>query len=154
MVYAKTLHYIIVRKNKLYIMTDLKQMMDSVTLVDCQKEIEQQLGSIATHDNRMKRAVLLCFWGEAILNEIAKEDPDRFIDELKVYLSKITEENSEKGKRLMSHVKENGEIVKNIDTISDELREISSKVNSLMKDYDNRLTEIIKTRDNLPVCKL
>lgn len=129
-------------------------MMDSIALVDCQKEIEQQLGSIVTHNNRMKRAVLLCFWGEAILNEIAKENPDGFIDELKAYLCKITDENSEKGKRLMSHVKENGEIVKNIDTISDELREISEKVNSLMADYDNRLREIIKTRDNLPVYKL
>lgn len=135
-------------------MIDLKQMMDSVTLVDCQKEIEQQLNSIATHDNRMKRAVLLCFWSEAILNEIAKENPDRFVDELKAYLSKIADENSENAKHLMSHVKENGEIVKNIDTISDELREIGAKVNSLMTDYDNRLTEIIKTRDNLPVCKL
>lgn len=135
-------------------MTDLKQMLDSVTLKDCQKEIERQLNSIAIHDNRMKRAVLLCFWGEAILNEIAKENPDGFIDELKAYLSKIIDENSEKSKRLMAHVKENGEIVKNIDTISDELREINAKVNSLMKDYDNRLTEIIKTRDNLPVCKL
>lgn len=135
-------------------MTDLKQMLDSVTLKDCQKEIEGQLNSIAIHDNRMKRAVLLCFWGESILNEIAKENPDGFIDELKAYLSKIIDENSEKSKRLMAHVKENGEIVKNIDTISDELREISAKVNSLMKDYDNRLTEIIKTRDNLPVCKL
>lgn len=135
-------------------MMDLKQMMDTLTLMECQKEIEQQFASIAIHDNRMKRAVLLCFWGEAILNEIAKENPDGFIDELKAYLSKIIDENSEKSKRLMAHVKENGEIVKNIDTISDELREISAKVNSLMKDYDNRLTEIIKTRDNLPVCKL
>lgn len=129
-------------------------MMDSIALIDCQKEIEQQLSSIATHDNRMKRAVLLCFLGEAILNEIAKENTDKFIDELKAYLTKITDDNSENGKRLMSHVKENGEIVKNIDIISDELREISAKVNSLMTDYDNRLTEIIKTRDNLPVCKL
>ena len=54
----------------------------------------------------------------------------------------------------MVHVKENGDIVKNIDTISDELSELSEKVNSLMSEYDNRLTEIIKTRDNLPVCKL
>lgn len=129
-------------------------MMDSVALVDCQKEIEQQLGSIATHDNRMKRVVLLCFLGEAILKEIAKENPDRFIDELKAYLSKIADENLEKGKQLMVHVKENGDIVKNIDTISDELREISANVNSLITDYDNKLREIIKTRDNLPVCKL
>ena len=54
----------------------------------------------------------------------------------------------------MAHVKENGEILKHIDTISNELREISEKVNLLMTDYDNRLTEVIKTRDNLPVCKL
>lgn len=135
-------------------MTDLKQMMDSVTLMECQKEIEQQLNSIAKHDNRMKRAVLLCFLGEAVLKEIAKENPEQFIDELNAYLGKIVDGNSENSKRLMAHVKENAEIVKNIDTISDELREISTKVNALMADYDNQLTEIIRFRDNQPVCKL
>lgn len=135
-------------------MTDLKQMMDSVTLTECQKEIEQQLASIGTHGNSMKRAVLLCILGEAVLEGIAKEDPDKFIDELKAYLDKIANGNTENGKRLMAHVKENGEIVKNIDTISDELREISTKVKGLMAEYDNRLAEVIRTRDNLSVGKL
>lgn len=135
-------------------MINLNQMMDSATLMECQKEIEQQFASIAIHDNRMKRAVLLCLLGEAVLDEIAKEDPDKFIDELKAYLDKIANGNTENGKQLMAHVKENSEIVKNIDTISDELREISTKVNMLMADYDNRLAEVIRTRDNLSVSKL
>ena len=154
MVDAKIQHCIIVRKSKYCIMTDLKQMMDSVTLVECQKVIEQQLNSIAKHDNRMKRAVLLCFLGEAVLKEIAKENPEQFVDELNAYLGKIVDVNTENCKSLMAHVKENEEIVKNIDTISDELREISANVNSLITDYDNKLREIIKTRDNLPVCRL
>ena len=136
-------------------MINLKQMIDSIPLVDCQKEIEQQFPSNATHNNYMKRAVLLCFLGEAVLNEISKENTDKFIDELKTYLDEIVNTgNSENNKGLMAHVKENGEILKHIDTISNELREISEKVNLLMTDYDNRLTEVIKTRDNLPVCKL
>lgn len=135
-------------------MTDLKQMMDSISLIECQKEIEQQLASIDKHGNSMKRAVLLCFLGEAVLERIVKEDSDKFIDELKAYLDDIVKGNSENGKRLMAHVKENGEIVKNIDAISDELHEISTKVKGLMADYDNRLAEVIRTRDNLSVGKL
>ena len=54
----------------------------------------------------------------------------------------------------MLHVKENEEIVRNIDTISDNLRDISSKVAGLMADFDNQLTEVIRTRDKLSVGKL
>ena len=103
----------------------------------------------------MKRAVLLCLFGEVIISEIAKEDPDMFIEELREYLNKIiSEENTENYRKLMLHVKENEEIVRNIDTISDNLRDISSKVAGLMADFDNQLTEVIRTRDKLSVGKL
>lgn len=136
-------------------MIDLEQMMNSVSLTECKKEIEKQFASVAKHDNKMKRAVLLCLFGEVIISEIAKEDPDMFIEELREYLNKIiTEENTENYRKLMLHVKENEEIVRNIDTISDNLREISSKVAGLMADFDNQLTEVIRTRDKLSVGKL
>lgn len=78
-----------------------------------------------------------------------------FIEELREYLNKIiSEENTENYRKLMLHVKENEEIVRNIDTISDNLREISSKVAGLMADFDNQLTEVIRTRDKLSVGKL
>lgn len=136
-------------------MIDLEQMMNSVSLTECKKEIEKQFASVAKHDNKMKRAVLLCLFGEVIISEIAKEDPDMFIEELREYLNKIiSEENTENYRRLMLHVKENEEIVRNIDTISDNLRDISSKVAGLMADFDNQLTEVIRTRDKLSVGKL
>lgn len=136
-------------------MIDLEQMMNSVSLTECKKEIEKQFASVAKHDNKMKRAVLLCLFGEVIISEIAKEDPDMFIEELREYLNKIiSEENTENYRKLMLHVKENEEIVRNIDTISDNLRVISSKVTGLMADFDNQLTEVIRTRDKLSVGKL
>lgn len=136
-------------------MIDLEQMINSIPLMECKKEIENQFASVAKHDNKMKRAVLLCLFGEVIISEIAKEDPDMFIEELREYLNKIiSEENTENYRKLMLHVKENEEIVRNIDTISDNLREISSKVTSLMADFDNQLTEVIRTRDKLSVGKL
>lgn len=136
-------------------MIDLEQMMNSVSLTECKKEIEKQFASVAKHDNKMKRAVLLCLFGEVIISEIAKEDPDMFIEELREYLNKIiSEENTENYRKLMLHVKENEEIVRNIDNISDNLREISSKVAGLMADFDNQLTEVIRTRDKLSVGKL
>lgn len=136
-------------------MIDLEQMMNSVSLTECKKEIENQFASVAKHDNKMKRAVLLCLFGEVIIKEIAKEDPDMFIEELREYLNKIiSEENTENYRKLMLHVKENEEIVRNIDTISDNLRDISSKVAGLMADFDNQLTEVIQTRDKLSVGKL
>lgn len=136
-------------------MIDLEQMMNSVSLAECKKEIEKQFASVAKHDNKMKRAVLLCLFGEAIISEIAKEDPDMFIEELREYLNKIiSEENTENYRKLMLHVKENEEIVRNIDTISDNLRDISSKVAGLMADFDNQLSEVIRTRDKLSVGKL
>lgn len=134
---------------------NLETMMNSVSLTECKKEIEKQFASVAKHDNKMKRAVLLCLFGEVIISEIAKEDPDMFIEELREYLNKIiSEENTENYRKLMLHVKENEEIVRNIDTISDNLRDISSKVASLMADFDNQLTEVIRTRDKLSVGKL
>jgi|GEM_PF-4820097 len=134
---------------------NLEIMMNSVSLTECKKEIEKQFASVAKHDNKMKRAVLLCLFGEVIISEIAKEDPDMFIEELREYLNKIiSEENTENYRKLMLHVKENEEIVRNIDTISDNLRDISSKVAGLMADFDNQLTEVIRTRDKLSVGKL
>lgn len=134
---------------------NLETMMNSVSLTECKKEIEKQFASVANHDNKMKRAVLLCLFGEVIISEIAKEDSDMFIEELREYLNKIiSEENTENYRKLMLHVKENEEIVRNIDTISDNLREISSKVAGLMVDFDNQLTEVIRTRDKLSVGKL
>lgn len=134
---------------------NLETMMNSVSLTECKKEIKKQFASVAKHDNKMKRAVLLCLFGEVIISEIAKEDPDMFIEELREYLNKIiSEENTENYRKLMLHVKENEEIVRNIDTISDNLREISSKVAGLMADFDNQLTEVIRTRDKLSVGKL
>ena len=125
---------------------NLETMMNSVSLTECKKEIEKQFASVAKHDNKMKRAVLLCLFGEVIISEIAKEDPDMFIEELREHLNKIiSEENTENYRKLMLHVKENEEIVRNIDTISDNLREISSKVTGLMADFDNQLTEVIRT---------
>lgn len=135
-------------------MTDLKQMIDSVGLTECRKEIECQLASIASHDNHMKRVVLLCLLGDAVLGEIAKENPDSFFAELKAYLTKIVNDNTENSKRLMAHIKENDEIVKNIDVVSDELRHISTSINVLMADYDNRLSEIVRARDDEPISKL
>lgn len=134
---------------------NLETMMNSVSLTECKKEIEKQFASVVKHDNKMKRAVLLCLFGEVIISEIAKEDPDMFIEELREHLNKIiSEENTENYRKLMLHVKENEEIVRNIDTISDNLREISSKVTGLMADFDNQLTEVIRTRDKLSVGKL
>ena len=134
---------------------NLETMMNSVSLTECKKEIENQFASAAKHDNKMKRAVLLCLFGEVIIREIAKEDPDIFIEELREYLNKIiSDENTENYRKLMLHVKENEEIVRNIDTISDNLRDISSKVAGLMADFDNQLTEVIRTRDKLSVGKL
>lgn len=134
---------------------NLDTMMNSVSLTECKKEIEKQFASVAKHDNKMKRAVLLCLFGEVIISEIAKEDPDMFIEELREYLNKIiSEENTENYRKLMLHVKENEEIVRNIDNISDNLRDISSKVEGLMADFDNQLTEVIRTRDKLSVGKL
>ena len=134
---------------------NLETMMNSVSLTECKNEIEKQFASVANHDNKMKRAVLLCLFGEVIISEIAKEDPDMFIEELREYLNKIiSEENTENYRKLMLHVKENEEIVRNIDTISDNLRDISSKVAGLMADFDNQLTEVIRTRDKLSVGKL
>ena len=134
---------------------NLETMMNSVSLTECKKEIEKQFASVAKHDNKMKRAVLLCLFGEVIISEIAKENPDMFIEELREHLNKIiSEENTENYRKLMLHVKENEEIVRNIDTISDNLREISSKVTGLMADFDNQLTEVIRTRDKLSVGKL
>lgn len=134
---------------------NLETMMNSVSLMECKKEIEKQFASVAKHDNKMKRAVLLCLFGEVIISEIAKEDPDMFIEELREYLNKIiSEENTENYRKLMLHVKENEEIVRNIDTIPDNLRDISSKVAGLMADFDNQLTEVIRTRDKLSVGKL
>lgn len=136
-------------------MMDLEQMVDSVPLTECKKEIEKQFASIAKHNNRMKRAVLLCFLGEIVIGEITKEDPDRFIEELREYLNKIiADDNTENYRKLKLHVKENDEIVRNIDTISEKLRDISSKVTSLMADYDNQLAEVVRTRDKLSVGKL
>lgn len=135
-------------------MIDLKQMMDSVLLAECKKEIEDQLASIASHDNSMKRAVLLCFLGEAVLGEIAKENPERFIDELGDYLNKVAKDNKEQFDLLNAHVKENGSIVENIDGISEELRELATKAQSLLNEYDSRLADVIRARDSLPVCKL
>lgn len=134
---------------------NLETMMNSISLTECKKEIEKQFASVAKHDNKMKRAVLLCLFGEVIISEIAKEDPDMFIEELREYLNKIiSEENTENYRKLMLHVKENEEIVRNIDTISDNLRDISSKVAGLMADFDNQLSEVIRTRDKLSVGKL
>lgn len=135
-------------------MKDLKQMIDSVGLTECRKEIEYQLASIASHDNHMKRVVLLCLLGEAVLGEIAKENPDIFFAELKAYLTKIVNDNTENSKRLMAHINENDEIVKNIDVVSDELRQLSTSINALIADYDNRLSEIVRARDDEPVSKL
>lgn len=134
---------------------NLETMMNTISLTECKKEIEKQFASVAKHDNKMKRAVLLCLFGEVIISEIAKEDPDMFIEELREYLNKIiSEENTENYRKLMLHVKENEEIVRNIDTISDNLRDISSKVADLMADFDNQLSEVIRTRDKLSVGKL
>lgn len=154
MVIVKAPHYTIVKNKQANDMTDLKEMIDFVGLKECRKEIEYQLASITNHDNRMKRVVLLCMLGEAVLGEIAKENPDKFIAELKAYLTKIVNDNTENSKRLMAHIKENGEIVKNIDVVSDELRQISTSINALMADYDNRLSEIVRARDDEPVSKL
>lgn len=135
-------------------MIDLKQMMDSVLLKDCKKEIERQLASIAGHDNHMKRAVLLCFLGEAVLGEIAKENPERFIQELKDYLDKAATENKEAFDLLNAHVKENGDIVQNIDSITDELHDLAERTRALLAEYDSKLAEVIRKRDGLPVGKL
>ena len=87
---------------------NLETMMNSVSLTECKKEIEKQFASVAKHDNKMKRAVLLCLFGEVIISEIAKEDPDMFIEELREHLNKIiSEENTENYRKLMLHVKEN-----------------------------------------------
>ena len=70
------------------------------------------------------------------------------------YLNKVAKDNKEQFDLLNAHVKENGSVIKNIDCISEELRELASKVKSLLSEYDTRLAEVLRARDNLPVCKL
>lgn len=136
-------------------MVDLETMINSIPLSECEKEIVKQFASIADHENRMKRVVLLCFFGEIVMNELAKEDLDKFIEGLSKYINKIiTGNNTEKIKQLKVHIKENNEIFNNIDAASGELKDISSKVESLMADYDRQLAEIIESRDKLPISKL
>ena len=70
------------------------------------------------------------------------------------YLNKVAKDNKEQFDLLNAHVKENGSVIKNIDSISEELRELASKAKSLLSEYDTRLAEVLRARDNLPVCKL
>jgi hypothetical protein len=136
-------------------MTDLIKMIDSVPLSECRNELRQQFYDIANHTNRMKRAVLLCFIGEAVMEEISRENPDAFVDELNAYFEKIIAgSNSENYKSICAHVKENNEIVERIDIASNKLKDMYNNMKTLIDDYDAFLAEEIKIRDNLPVGKL
>jgi hypothetical protein len=136
-------------------MTDLLKMMDSLPLAECRNELKLQFSDISNHNNRMKRAVLLCFIGEMAMAEILRENPDEFVVELSTYLNKIiSESNSENYKNICTHVKENNEIIERIEHVSNKLKDMYNNMKTLIDSYDTCLTEEIKMRDDFPIGKL
>jgi hypothetical protein len=135
-------------------MTDLKEMMDSVSLDKCRSELKQQFHDIAKHDNKMKRAVLLCFIGEIVMEEISHENQNEFIDELKAYCTKVKDEFLSEKNILDNHLEENYIIMNNINRCSDELKGTYNNIKTLLDDYDKRLTEVIRERDKAPIGEL
>lgn len=135
-------------------MKDWKEMMDSVPLAECLKEFERQLESISGHDNRMKRAVLLCLLAGKVLAEIEKEDAGAFVRELEERLTVLQQEHQSRRLSLLEHVTENASVLKHLDVLPDELQELSAQVSRLLDKYDGILGNIVRERDELPLGKL
>lgn len=135
-------------------MKDWKEMMDSVPLAECEKEFERQLESISGHDNRMKRAVLLCLLVGKVLAEIEKEDAGAFVRELEERLTVLQQEHQSRRLSLLEHVTENASVLKHLDVLPDELQELSAQVSRLLDKYDGILGNVVRERDELPLGKL
>lgn len=126
-------------------MTDLTTLMDSMSLSDCKREIDNQFEGIAHHENIMKLAVLSSFIMNGAMTIIKDIDPHRFLESLKEELEKeVNEADSLAASQAsyMEHLEKNQELITNFESRRQELHKISEDLEIMLKQYDKKLQEI------------
>lgn len=126
-------------------MTDLITFMDSMSLSECKREIDNQFEGIAHHKNIMKLAVLSSFIMTGAMSIIKDVDPHRFLESLKEELEKeVKEADSLNASQVsyMEHLEKNQELITNFESRRQEIYKISEDLEILLKKYDKKLQEI------------
>ncbi len=123
-------------------MTDLKTMMDTLSLNSIKTEIDSQFSSIENHGNEMKLAIMLSFLLEDSVEALKKIDISNFLDQLQTELKdKINQvEHWDKANNLLrEHLTKNQELLTQYERFESDVAELTLEINNCLERYDNVL---------------
>lgn len=138
-------------------MTDLKTLIDSVSLTKCKREIDAQFESISQHPNVIKLAVLASFILGDAMSVIKDINTNRFLESLKAELEKEVKEaeNLKYAQGIyMEHLEKNQELITNFESRRNELKAISEELSRLLTNYDNLLRDMAIERCNKSIAEI
>lgn len=132
-------------------MTDFRTMMSQMQLKDIEAEIKQEVAAIKNHGNRMKLAVFLSILTDESFKVLQEIDREAFVNQLREKLEKQIKEYQEKKTLFETHRKQNFVIASNIDEAASGVIQLDDEIKRLLSDYDEKLGEMVRARDLLPL---
>lgn len=132
-------------------MTDLQTMMSDIGLRDIEAEIQSQLQTVENSDNTMKLAVMLSIISEECLQRLDSIDTEPFVSQLQERLQKLHNEYEKRKPQLETHRRLNMDILRQTESVNDQLRELDERIARLLTKYDEQLKSVIQSRDKLQI---
>lgn len=132
-------------------MTNLQEMLQSVRLVDIEKELQDQISLLEADGFDVKLAILLSIMAEESLKRLENIDTTDFPKKLEQRIGELRKRYVEKLDTFKLHRVENGAIMKQLDAAATELPEIDRQVTDLLSRYDELLKQYVFERDVKPI---
>ena len=134
-------------------MRDFNIMIDELQLCSIETEINKQVDSIKNHPDRLKVAIFLCMLSESGFKALSDIDTQGFVDALNERLSAIHKEYDEKLSIVISQLKEDGNVLGNLEHAETNLEEIKSKAEAAVNLFESELKKLVTANDKKPICE-
>lgn len=134
-------------------MTDLKDMMKSMSLHDIDAEIKRQIESVPLGSDDVKAAIMLGTLAEESMTRLDAIDASAFPAKLKAQLDEIRAKHRARQELIHSHCTENKRLVLQIEG-SPEIATLDREISDLLTRYDALLADAVVERDPKPVSGL
>lgn len=133
-------------------MEDLKTMMDSLPIVDVNKNVHQFIHSADEYENRLKKVFVLL----SLISEAAKMikavGTDDFISDICESINKLEQDAKKLEAEYRAQLMQNDEVLQILTNSSDnQVEKIKREISNLLSEYDSIIKNMVERREKMTI---
>ena len=136
---------------------DLAEMMQSMPLAECRREIESSIASLAAHPNKLKGVVIASFLLELSLDMLCDIDQASLLKPLHDNLVAMIEKGEQwrnKGNGWREHLEKNSEVLAAFESVNTDASRIASEIERLLASHDSIVRNLALERASKSIAEI